>query len=218
MVEYMITLLLFGLLCLYIFYYICKKEYYEDFVPKQKEQPYTETIALKSLEVFITTLNKDTKDSFNIYNVENIKRITNKLYIKCFVQHSIKKYVRLYFAELQLPFQSKSDPILSYYGEYGNGKKIENGSYNLKDSANYAKYNGFMYSLENRQQNNIFEHEHNNNTINSVQNIYTANLKQNINTTNSKQNINTINNKQNIFLLIYQMILSFIYKLLKYFL
>jgi hypothetical protein len=149
MVEYMFIIVLFIFLGLYLVYYIFKKEYYEDSFDgeNKKEQVYSNKLALRSLEIFITTLNKDKNELFTIYYVENIKQITNKLYIKCFVQHVEKKYVRVYFVELQLPFKKKSDPVLTYYSEFGNGQTINNGSYDVKDSANYANYHqGFRYT------------------------------------------------------------------------
>ena len=212
MADYMFTLVLLGIFSLYLTFYICKKEYFENSVPtKGKEKPYTTKNALKSLELFITTLNKDTKESFMIYNVESIKQIANKLYIKCFVQHTVKKYVRVYFAELQLPFSQKSNPVLSYYGEYGNGQVIQNGSFDIKDSANYSKFNTFPYSPDQYsklgnsvEKNNLL----NNKTVNKNMKVKTSNT-QNIDLNKNKINLNETNN-------ILQYTLNFLYNIIKY--
>jgi len=204
MADYMFTLVLLGIFSLYIMFYICKKEYFEDSVPtKKKEKPYTTKNALKSLEIFITTLNKDTKESFMVYNVESIKQIANKLYIKCFVQHTVKKYVRQYFAELQLPFIQKSNPVLSYYGEYGNGQIIQNGSFNIKDSANYSKYNEFRYIPD--QYSKLESNIENNNNLNTTKINSTT-----INNNNVKVDqhiIKNISTLQYLFNLLYDIII-----------
>ena len=191
-------------------FYICKKEYFENSVPtKGKEKPYTTKNALKSLELFITTLNKDTKESFMIYNVESIKQIANKLYIKCFVQHTVQKYVRVYFAELQLPFSQKSNPVLSYYGEYGNGQVIQNGSFDIKDSANYSKFNEFRYIPD--QYSKLGNNVEKNNHLNTNK-MYNRTVHNNMNVNKSNtQNIDS--NKTNNTL---QYTLNFLYNIIKY--
>lgn len=111
---------LFSLVFLYIASFIIKKECFDELNSNMKSKKYSQKEALESLQIFINTLNYNSKDYHQIYKVESIRKVYNKLYVKCFIQINMK-YVRLYFASFRIHMNSRI--VLEHYHEYGQNAK-----------------------------------------------------------------------------------------------
>ena len=142
----MIYLYLLLFLVLYLMKYIIKEEFFSESKLHKNinGQSYSNKIALQCLNIFIQTVNRKTQQQFRIYNIEHIKRFKSKMYIKVFIQHTQTNYVRLYFCEFKLRFSDKKMPKMTYYGEHGNNKLIDNG-FNLNELNTYAEFKQYEY-------------------------------------------------------------------------
>lgn len=123
----------------FVIYKIIKVEYFEEEIENKSTKKYNKEQVLCLLNQFISKLNKEKKSEFDVYNIVKVKHIGNKLYIKVFVQHKTKQYVRLYYVQGKIPFKMNAEPELLFYTEHGIQEDIKNGVAKFTDSASYAK-------------------------------------------------------------------------------
>lgn len=154
MVDCMIYPLLLGLVIGFVIYKVICIEYFDQkFEPSGKPQKYNKEHVLCLLNQFISKLNCEKNANFDVYNIVNVKQVSNRLHVKLFVQHKQKLYVRLYYVQGKIPLKVASAPELTFFSEHGVKTDINNGVSSFTETAYYAKPLKFNY--EKSEQSNI---------------------------------------------------------------